>query len=1414
MQKIATVFFSIFLIFTNLKNSQAELWHSLNDQNLRKTQVNLVHSDDKFAIVEFEFSGFSVNERKIDGQKFSQLTIPETILSEEFGMPTLPILEKYLQIPNTKEPRLEIIDFTEHTFTNIEIPPFSKSLNEIKFNSEVYSFNKNFPSKFAEIGEPAIFRDLRILKLKINPVKFNPITQEVSVLSKITVRINYEGFGGANQILTPVAKKSFSFSPLYSEFLLNFQDSGNTSENAQNLLLIHPKEFQESLKSFISWKEKIGFKVSQTTLSEFGLNPNPEKIKAFLQDKFYSKNDKPDFVILVGNDKIIPTKENDSFYRNLDGNDSFPEILLGRIPVSSESDLEKILSKIIAYEQSGISENQTKKALILESESSVLGKILTEKNFSSKTLGSEKLSLEKDEIQFLFDFSKKGSKIISPKNSLVIRKGEKLLEDWIYTNSVGVFQFASNEGKFTENFLQTFANENFTTLGEVFTNSILKHQEKQSSFAFFGDPTTIIFSTKPKEVSLDKTFETLMSGSEIELNLSSRSKPLANAEVDLILDKKSFFRAKTNSNGAIKIAFPSNFEGEAEILIKARNHLPKIHFFKVVNDGKPFLTLEGHSLADKNYLNFGKNELKLNLKNVGTAETQNLRISLSTANEFVEVQNPVLEVGSLPINSILNLQFPFEIRLKEGFPIETKSILFEVKFSDQTFIWKENLELEVRTPKIQVAKSYVANSQELFLELENIGLQKISELEVSLKSNFFQFNDTTFTLVFGNSNLAFVEFTLSEAFEGNVKIPLELEVKNANGFSQNLVVEVEQKVAESEILLQDSNKWDFENSSQSVKWRFDKQPRKILSEVKTYRGNSPSLNFSGIETIENGQQRVFGKATTLEIDVSEIVNSVLEFYSMHFVEPTNDFDRRFLAISNDNFVTTLYSEQLINSEFCGVWKKYSIPLENSWGKVQIRFEFDSVDELENSGAGWFIDGIKIKNGVNTQIDLDKKFVSQIQEQNKFTNLNLPLKASSNLEFKILETTSGNLESLLLKKQGKLKKLAKSENRTESFELQKQLSLLSLEIEKSKILGETPSWLSLNFDSEVLSLNFNSEALEEGNYSAEIQLFSNLNEDEVLDKIQVVFTVDNSPMEIDSAPDFVLMEDEFLEFNLEDLVTFGDFKKIEWSAFCENPSIFIAVEDGILKLETTENLNLETPEKLILEAMNIESSEIYSDTVLISILPVNDEPNEFEIVSPEFNSWLTFENRNSVEVDFVWQKPQDFDFEDFTYTLEISSDSNFVTKETFSVENDTSFTVNFSPQNLGWKYWRVFVNDGEFVKVCKNNFGLINLILALNGTEESNSTPQVFELEQNYPNPFNGSTQISYQLPEASLVKVRIYNALGQEIKTLVNQTQEAGFYKLNWDAKDEKGSDVGSGIYFYRMEAKDFVKTRKMIFLK
>jgi C1A family cysteine protease len=98
--------------------------------------------------------------------------------------------------------------------------------------------------------------------------------------------------------------------------------------------------------------------------------------------------------------------------------------------------------------------------------------------------------------------------------------------------------------------------------------------------------------------------------------------------------------------------------------------------------------------------------------------------------------------------------------------------------------------------------------------------------------------------------------------------------------------------------------------------------------------------------------------------------------------------------------------------------------------------------------------------------------------------------------------------------------------------------------------------------------------------------------------------------------------------------------------------------------------------------------------------------------------------------------------------------------------------------------------------------------------EGGSLPTSFALFNNYPNPFNPTTTISYDLPAATHVEICIYNVLGQQINTLVNEAQEAGRHQVVWDGTDRNGNAVASGMYFYRLIADDFVKTKKMMLLK
>jgi 5-hydroxyisourate hydrolase-like protein (transthyretin family) len=99
-------------------------------------------------------------------------------------------------------------------------------------------------------------------------------------------------------------------------------------------------------------------------------------------------------------------------------------------------------------------------------------------------------------------------------------------------------------------------------------------------------------------------------------------------------------------------------------------------------------------------------------------------------------------------------------------------------------------------------------------------------------------------------------------------------------------------------------------------------------------------------------------------------------------------------------------------------------------------------------------------------------------------------------------------------------------------------------------------------------------------------------------------------------------------------------------------------------------------------------------------------------------------------------------------------------------------------------------------------------------EDDVSLPKDFELTQNYPNPFNPQTKIQYALPHDCEVQVTVYNVLGQKVRTLVNEHERAGYQRIEWDSKNDRGEEVASGIYFYELKAGDYTETKKMLLLK
>ena len=99
-------------------------------------------------------------------------------------------------------------------------------------------------------------------------------------------------------------------------------------------------------------------------------------------------------------------------------------------------------------------------------------------------------------------------------------------------------------------------------------------------------------------------------------------------------------------------------------------------------------------------------------------------------------------------------------------------------------------------------------------------------------------------------------------------------------------------------------------------------------------------------------------------------------------------------------------------------------------------------------------------------------------------------------------------------------------------------------------------------------------------------------------------------------------------------------------------------------------------------------------------------------------------------------------------------------------------------------------------------------------EVASAGPQRFELDQNYPNPFNSGTVIRFGVPTSGEVELAVYNLAGQKVATLLQGVREAGQYVLRWDGRDGGGSELASGVYFYRLRAGDQVETRKLLLMQ
>jgi hypothetical protein len=148
---------------------------------------------------------------------------------------------------------------------------------------------------------------------------------------------------------------------------------------------------------------------------------------------------------------------------------------------------------------------------------------------------------------------------------------------------------------------------------------------------------------------------------------------------------------------------------------------------------------------------------------------------------------------------------------------------------------------------------------------------------------------------------------------------------------------------------------------------------------------------------------------------------------------------------------------------------------------------------------------------------------------------------------------------------------------------------------------------------------------------------------------------------------------------------------------------------------------------------------------------------------------------------------------------------------FALAAGDSQRVTFSvrPKPLAPFYYNAQVIIDSRFAFGQKTFGKVIAFLMATGVTDKEGAPKEYALSQNFPNPFNPSTTIHYDLLRGSNVRVTVYNTLGQRMAILVNEDQDPGSHDIRFD-----GSRLASGMYFYRLQAGDFVASKKMLLLK
>jgi hypothetical protein len=334
--------------------------------------IKVLSDDENCTLIQIDISGFLQKNVNENGEIFQNIDLLSDVFTIEEGKPYLPYIAKIIAVPDQASITYEIVNKGKtYFFKNINLIPSRKSVlegtpeNPLEKDIQAYNIDELYPNSSFKIESPQIFRDFRIVRFAYYPLRYNALKKELEVTSSVTIKINY-GKGQTENIKTSTKRDiAPSFGTIYKSTILNYEsilkrEYGGKEAGHDLMLCIMPDMFVDSFAPYANWKRKSGIDIHITKFSDIGAtSSNPVTIKNHITDAYHNWDVPPTYVLMIGDDGVFPKKivnydysfPNEDYFVEIDGNDFFPEMMIGRFTNQEEYRMRVMLKKFLLYER-------------------------------------------------------------------------------------------------------------------------------------------------------------------------------------------------------------------------------------------------------------------------------------------------------------------------------------------------------------------------------------------------------------------------------------------------------------------------------------------------------------------------------------------------------------------------------------------------------------------------------------------------------------------------------------------------------------------------------------------------------------------------------------------------------------------------------------------------------------------------------------------------------------------------------------------------------------------------------------------------------------------------------------------------------------------------------------------------------